>query len=163
MSRPETATIGQAMAGDHRGLLSLLTEAGLPVEGVPESLEGFLVAKTVDGAIVGAAGIETYGHQGLLRSVVVAPSHRGTGVGQALTEQAIARARNGGLKDLYLLTTTAERFFPRFGFEPISRDSIRGAVLASAEFQGACPSTAVIMHSTLAPELPIDILSRDFR
>ncbi|MEP7326864.1 MAG: arsenic resistance N-acetyltransferase ArsN2 [Gemmatimonadota bacterium] len=151
MGRPETATIRQAAAGDHRGLLSLLTEAGLPVEGVPESLEGFLVAETADGTIVGAAGIETHGHQGLLRSVVVSPALRGTGLGQALTEHALARARNSGLIDLYLLTTTAERFFPRFGFEPISRDRIRGAVLASAEFQGACPSTAVIMHCTLAP------------
>lgn len=146
MSRAGTAAIRRATARDHAALLSLLTDAGLPTEGVPESLEGFVVAENVDGAIVGAAAVEIYGDQGLLRSVVVAPSLRGTGLGQALTEHVIAGAGNRGITDLYLLTTTAERFFPRFGFRLVTRDMVPEAVQASVEFQGACPSTAAIMH-----------------
>jgi amino-acid N-acetyltransferase len=146
VSRSGSAMIRQATAGDHSALLSLLADAGLPTEGVPASLDGFVVAEAVDGSVVGAAGIEAYGDKGLLRSVVVAPSLRGTGLGQDLTEHVMAEAGERGIADLYLLTTTAERFFPRFGFYPVTRDAVPDAVQASVEFQGACPSTAVIMH-----------------
>ena len=134
--------------GDLSSVLGLLSDAGLPTEGGPSSLAGCVVAANPDGTIVGGAGLESYGDQGLLRSVVVAPAFRGTGLGQALTEYMIAGARDQGLKDLYLLTTSAERFFPRFGFRPIARDAVPTAVQASVEFQGACPSTAVVMHRT---------------
>ncbi|HEV8122689.1 MAG TPA: arsenic resistance N-acetyltransferase ArsN2 [Gemmatimonadales bacterium] len=149
MNRAGTAAIRGATARDRAALLSLLREAGLPTEGVPESLEGFVVAETPDGAIVGGAAIEGYGDKGLLRSLVVAPSCRGIGLGQTLTEHVITGAGDRGITDLYLLTTTAERFFPRFGFRPITRAVVPPAVQGSAEFQGACPSTAAIMHRAL--------------
>lgn len=145
MLSPRRAAIRQATPGDHLAVLGLLAEAGLPTAGVPATLDGYVVAANAT-TVIGVAGLERYGDKGLLRSVVVAPSLRGTGLGQALTEQVIAQARNTGVTDLYLLTTTAERFFPRFGFGPVVRDAVPAAVLTSAEFQGACPSTAVIMH-----------------
>jgi amino-acid N-acetyltransferase len=149
VKRAGTAAIRGATARDHAALLGLLLDAGLPTEGVPESLEGFVVAESPDGAIVGGAAVEGYGDKGLLRSLVVAPSYRGTGLGQALTEHVIAGAGDSGITDLYLLTTTAEGFFPRFGFRSIIRAAVPQAVQASAEFQGACPSTAAIMHRSL--------------
>ena len=35
---------------------------------------------------------------------------------------------------MFLLTTTAERFFPKFGFEQITRDEVPETVQASVEF-----------------------------
>lgn len=149
MSRGGSSAIRPASKRDHSALLDLLTEAGLPTDGVPESLNGFVVAENAEGVLVGGAGIEAYGDKGLLRSVVVAPSLRGTGLGHALTEHLIAGAGKRGITDLYLLTTTAEDFFPRFGFRPVTRDLVPDVVQASVEFQGACPSTATIMRLSI--------------
>jgi amino-acid N-acetyltransferase len=75
---------------------------------------------------------------------------RGAGLGARLTEAAIADARRRELPALYLLTTTAERFFPRFGFERITRDEVPASVQASIEFRGACPASAIVMRKRLA-------------
>ena len=53
-----------------------------------------------------------------------------------------------GAKALYLLTTTAESYFPSFGFAPTSREAVPEDVRATAEFQGACPASAAVMVRT---------------
>ena len=81
----------------------------------------------------------------LLRSAVVSSDNRGTGVGGRLVKQLLERADEQGIEELYLLTTTAEDYFPRFGFTRTTRSAVPDAVKASAEFRGACPDTAVVM------------------
>ena len=54
-------------------------------------------------------------------------------------------ARDHGLHALYLLTTTAGDYFPRFGFTEANRDAAPEAVRRSREFSEACPSTALFM------------------
>ena len=51
---------------------------------------------------------------------------------------------------MYLLTTTAERYFARFGFVQIARDDVPGAVQQSVEFREACPASAVVMRTELS-------------
>jgi amino-acid N-acetyltransferase len=80
-----------------------------------------------------------------LRSAVVSPEHRGSGVGRRLVERLLEGAEVAGIEQLYLLTTTADQYFPRFGFTRTTRSAVPDAVKASAEFQGACPDTAVVM------------------
>jgi amino-acid N-acetyltransferase len=58
-------------------------------------------------------------------------------------------ARSGGARELYLLTTTAEGYFPRLGFERIARDELPAALAASEELRGACPASAVTMRLRL--------------
>jgi amino-acid N-acetyltransferase len=57
----------------------------------------------------------------------------------------LEQADAAGIEEVYLLTTTAEKYFPRFGFNRTARSAVPEAVKASAEFQGACPDTAVVM------------------
>ena len=66
-----------------------------------------------------------------------------------LTEAAIALARDRRLPVLYLLTTTAEAYFPRFGFERIERDEVPAGVQASVEFTSVCPASATAMRKPL--------------
>ena len=66
-------------------------------------------------------------------------------MGRKLIEQLLERAEEAGVDELYLLTTTAEKYFPRFGFTRTTRAAVPDAVKASAEFRGACPDTAVVM------------------
>jgi len=125
-----------------------LEAAGLPLSGVRENLAHFVVARRA-ARLIGAAGLEIHGAQGLLRSVVVAPEARGAGLGGRLTDAVIARARELRLAGLTLLTETAADYFPRYGFAVITRAEAPADVQRSVEFQGACPQSAVVMHLPL--------------
>lgn len=140
--------IDEATAADREAVLALLADAGLPVAGLEPHFANALVARR-DGDVVGSAALEIYQHGALLRSVAVAAAERGTGLGVRLTEEAIARARARQVPALYLLTTTADRFFPRFGFARITRDEVPDSVKASIEFRSACPAGAIVMRKAL--------------
>lgn len=134
-----------ATNSDLSAVETLLAASDLPTDGVRDNFSTFVVADD-NGAIAGAVGLEKYGSVALLRSAVVAPDHRGSGVGRRLVEQLLERAEEAGIDELYLLTTTAEKYFPRFGFTRTTRAAVPDAVKSSAEFRGACPDTAVVMR-----------------
>jgi N-acetylglutamate synthase-like GNAT family acetyltransferase len=129
-------------------ILQLLRNAGLPIDGLTEHLHTAFVAREGD-AIVGCAALEVYPEGALLRSVAVAPGLRGHGLGQQLTEAAITLAQSLGSPTVYLLTTTAESYFPRLGFARISREQVPASVQQSIEFRSACPASAVVMRRAL--------------
>ena len=141
--------IRNAKSEDLAAVEDLLSSSDLPVDGVRDNFSSFVVAEDRD-EIAGAIGFEKYGSVALLRSAVVSSKHRGTGVGQQLVEQLLERAENAGIDELYLLTTTAEKYFPRFGFTTTTRSAVPEAVKASAEFRGACPETAIVMTRRLS-------------
>jgi amino-acid N-acetyltransferase len=142
------ATIEPAKSEDLAGVLTLLERHGLPVDGASGLGDALLVAR-LDRAIVGAAGVELYAEGALLRSVVVDERVQGQGLGQRLTEAALALARAHRASTVFLLTTTADGFFPRFGFEPITRADVPESVRQSVEFQSACPASAIVMRKRL--------------
>jgi amino-acid N-acetyltransferase len=126
----------------------LLERLQLPLDGVDDHVRTMLVAR--DGAgVVGTAALELYGDSALLRSVAVDPAQQGRRLGHQLTEAALRLARSHGARTVFLLTTTAERFFPRFGFEPIARDDVPASVQTSIEFRSACPTSAIVMRKQL--------------
>jgi amino-acid N-acetyltransferase len=127
-------------------VVSLLQIASLPTAGVAEHFDSFLVARAHDGALTGCIGLEVYGNVGLLRSLAVASRARGSGHGARLVERLFDLARSRGVETLYLLTTTAEDYFPRFGFERLARDEADPKLEASEELRGACPASAVLMR-----------------
>lgn len=142
-------TLRRARPADRPAVEQLLREAGLPLDGVADAFGGYLVAEA-DTRVVAAIGLEWHGENALLRSAVVSTGWRRRGLGVRLTEAALAEARRGGAQAVYLLTTTAADFFPRFGFAAIDRAEVPPAVQRSAEFGGACPDTAVVMQLDLA-------------
>jgi amino-acid N-acetyltransferase len=140
--------IGPATPADLQAILDLLERCELPTVGLADHLADTLVARMAD-RVVGSVALEVYADGALLRSVAVDQSVRGTGIGVRLTEAALKRARNRGIAAVYLLTTTAQHFFPRFGFEEIARDDVPLTIHASAEFESACPATATVMRKRL--------------
>lgn len=145
----DDVTIRSAEQSDLEAVEEALTSAALPLDGLREQFgEAFAVA-VHDGKVIGVEGIEVYGEDGLLRSAAVLDAWRGQGVGDALTRDRIAWARRRGLRSLFLLTTTAGDWFPRFGFAVADRDSAPVAVRRSREFAEACPSSALFMRLPL--------------
>jgi amino-acid N-acetyltransferase len=137
-----------AEESDLPAVLALLDRTHLPTAGVADAPSQFLVAES-EGKLVGVVGLEVYGESALLRSAAVEESWRGSGVGRVLVERALDVARERGIEDVFLLTTTAEQYFPRFGFACVSRDSVAKGVQSSVEFQEACPASATVMRKTL--------------
>ncbi len=143
------APIRAASGGDLDGLRRLLTDARLPADGLEDQFPaGYAVAESAEG-LVGGAGMEAHGESGLLRSVVVAPAVRGTGLGKALVADRLAWARAAGLREVYLLTTTAPDFFAGLGFARLERSAAPPAIQSSREFASVCPGTSVLMRLAL--------------
>jgi amino-acid N-acetyltransferase len=144
----ECVSLRDAQPTDLPAVLALLGRAHLPTAGVADTLPHFVIAED-GGRIVGAVGLELYGASALLRSAAVEDDWRGCGVGRTLIDRAVEIARDRGIADVFLLTTTAEHYFPRFGFSCVSRDSVTPEVQGSVEFREACPASAVVMQKSL--------------
>jgi amino-acid N-acetyltransferase len=102
--------------------------------------------------MVGCAALESFDKTALLRSVAVRETARGTGLGQEIVRRLLDQARADGFENVVLLTSTAEGFFPRFGFRAITRDDAPRAVKSSLELRSACPETATVMMMDLKRE-----------
>ena len=145
MSRP---TYRAASASDLSAIGALLQASKLPLEGVKDCIDDFIVAES-DDAIVGSVGLERYGDYAILRSAAVSPAVRGGGVGRQLVERIIDKAKGDGVTEMFLLTTTAEEYFPKFGFDRVARDSVPAELHVSEQFRSLCPDTAVVMRKRL--------------
>lgn len=155
--------IDRATQADVGALMALMERTHLPTDGLGSHLDAAFVARAGD-RVVGSAAIEIYADGGLLRSVAVDADSRGAGLGARLTGAAIEEARRRALPALYLLTTTADRFFPRFGFERITRDEVPPSVQESIEFREACPASATVMRLRFVAEVygrQLDLLEHD--
>lgn len=141
--------ISRASADERAAVFGLLEAAGLPREGLDAHFASTLVARK-DGRIVGSVALELYPNGALLRSVAVADSLRGHGLGRQLTQAAIDLAASAKAPAIYLLTTTAEHFFPKFGFARITREEVPADVQGSVEFASACPASAAVLRKVIA-------------
>lgn len=140
-----STTIRKATAADRDAILSLLQDASLPTQDLKDTdAVQFWVAADHD-RVVGVVGLERYAETGLLRSLVVAREARKRGIGLALVQAIENEAADEGLRQLVLLTQTAQPFFERIGYSVIARDAAPDEVRQSAEFRSVCPASATCM------------------
>jgi amino-acid N-acetyltransferase len=132
-------------AADLVAIRALLINAALPILDL-DSAAGlrFWVAEDGD-QLIGAIGLEPFGATGLLRSLVVSPSHRQHGLGSTLVSILEQEVNAQGVQALVLLTETAEAFFRRRGYRVIERSIVPDEIKQSAEFRSLCPASAVCM------------------
>jgi amino-acid N-acetyltransferase len=138
-------SVEAARATDDALVRGLLTTAGLPLDGLSDQFPSAYVVAFDRGVVVGAAGLETYGDVGLLRSVAVSEAVRSRGLGRRLVENRLAQARLEGLGRVFLLTTTAAPYFERLGFLRTDRNEAPAALSESPEFAFACPASAACL------------------
>ena len=120
-------TIRQAQASDVRAIAAMRA----PLEasnvllhhqlvGLFERVQEFMVAVDETGAVVGAGALHVMWEDlAEVRSLVVAESARGRGIGHAIVGALIERAASLGLRRVFCLTFEVD-FFAKHGFEPIS-------------------------------------------
>jgi amino-acid N-acetyltransferase len=148
-----TATIRKARASDWPAVKRLLLQAKLPVEDLAQDrLQEFLVAEDVQAmppVINGSVGLQTFGRDGLLRSLVVHAGQRGAGIGRRLVMALEENASDAGVAEIWLLTIDAEVFFWKLGYRIADRSEAPDAIRATAEFTNLCPDSAHLMHKEL--------------
>lgn len=127
----------------------MLREAGLPIEDLGRGSLARIFALGSTEAPLGLVGLEVYGNIGLLRSLVVTPALRGTGLGRSLVEFAENKAREEGVKELYLLTLSAQSFFQRLGYQKLDRSLAPEPIRATREYSKICPFGAIFMRKRL--------------
>jgi len=140
-----TPNVEPARDSDLEAIRHLLGSTHLPTDGLSDQFPGAYVVSRLGAEVVGAAGLEQHGCDGLLRSVAVAGDHRRRGLGRALIVSRIEAARLAQLKSIYVLTTTATEVFVEMGFVETDRASVPAEMAASREFRETCPSTATCL------------------
>jgi len=128
----------------------MLGNAQLPsADLTPGHLEHFFGCGS-EQAPKGVVGLEIYGSEALLRSLVVDETSRGHGCGKALVAAAERYARDCGVRRIYLLTTTAPKFFEGLGYHALARDQAPACIRTTSEFSGLCPTSSAFMVKDLA-------------
>jgi arsenate reductase (thioredoxin) len=139
---------------DLPAIIQLLRDNNLPVADIGNSSIQFIQVKNGE-QTAGVIGLETFENNGLLRSMATDSASRNRGIASVLVNELMQRARQQGLKTIYLLTETAENFFAKKGFIKITRDEVPDTLKASAEFSHLCPSSASVMKMEIKPQKKI--------
>jgi amino-acid N-acetyltransferase len=143
--------IEQAQPEDKLAIITLLRQGHLLTDDLPADLTDFVIAK--EGTkLIGVAGLERFNVVGLLRSVAVDPAFQGKQVGAQLVEYILETARVVGLREVYLITTTADHYFERYGFEVVNRQDVPEAIQKTQQFSDLCPSSAIVMKRVLTQD-----------
>lgn len=89
----------------------LLADCGLPFEDIGSHISHCILAR--DGAeLAGCVGLEIHEQDALLRSLAVAPAHRGKGLAQRLYDSIVADARARGIKSAVSADADRRGVFP---------------------------------------------------
>ncbi|MEO5767477.1 MAG: UDP-N-acetylmuramate:L-alanyl-gamma-D-glutamyl-meso-diaminopimelate ligase, partial [Polyangia bacterium] len=98
-----------ARANDKTRIANLLDRIGIAHPVLDQFWPSYLVipAAGPDAPLVGCVALEVMDDVALLRMLAVAPERRGEGLGYLLVETATERARNQGVRSLYLVTDGA--------------------------------------------------------
>ncbi len=129
---------------------ALLAECALPIADILVSSPLQFFGIRNGGVLVAVAGLELYPPYGLLRSVAVRPAYRMRGLARELVAFAESFAGDHGIKSLFLLTTTVERFFLGLGYSLASRDEAPTAIQATSQFSGLCPASSSLLSKRVA-------------
>lgn len=128
---------------------ALLTQCDLPTEDLESRHFDHFFGCGHAGDLKGIVGLEIFGLVALLRSLAVLEEARGLGCGKALVAKAESYAKEKGVRELYLLTTTAELFFFRLGYASAERCLAPESIKCTKEFSDLCPDSAIFMMKKL--------------
>lgn len=134
---------------DTRVIQQVIESCALPTDDLATLDSARFFAVHADTVPVATVGIETHGNCGLVRSLAVMPGHRKSGLGAALLHFAETYAGNTGISQLYLLTTTAEKFFARHGYQLVDRPAVPNVIRQTSQFSSICPDSAAVLMKTL--------------
>ena len=141
-------TIAPASQNNFSSAIALLKESGLPTEDITAATQLF-VAEQED-EVIGTVALEHDRHYALLRSLSVIQEKRNSGVGAELVGFVESYAKKQDVTAIYILTTTAERFFSNRSYRPVPREEVPSFIKNTSEFRSVCPASSTIMLKQLS-------------
>ncbi|MDQ1143548.1 N-acetylglutamate synthase-like GNAT family acetyltransferase [Bacillus sp. SORGH_AS 510] len=120
------AVIRRASKEDVENVREFLSRAGLGTDGLTdETVDHFLLLENEDGSLRGSLGMEGFGEDGLLRSLVVSPGQADKEI-FVLFDQMVQLAKEKGMRSLFLATnkSVALPFFELMGFKRVEREQL---------------------------------------
>jgi amino-acid N-acetyltransferase len=141
-----------ASADDLDAVVALLRGCGLPYEDIGEHLSDLIAARQGK-TLIGTVALQACDGFGLLRSLAVTESYRRQGLATDLVTRIVTHARSKRIERLFLLTTPAQNFFAKRGFEPLDRSLVPAAISGTEEFRSLCPASAVCMSKEISVNL----------
>jgi amino-acid N-acetyltransferase len=139
-----TTSVGPASEGDLDALKRLLVGSLLPSRDVGGPRQRFIVASE-NARLIGCAGLQVAGQDGLVRSMAVHWTRRNAGLGSRLHQRLLFEAVLAGVRTLYVVTTTAEDFFAGHGFRKVAAHAVPPELQASEEFTAFVPGGSTVM------------------
>lgn len=139
---------------------ALLVACDLPIADLRDDGNVCFFGFRHESELLGVIGVEVCGDFGLLRSLAISAAHRGNGLGQKLVAFSEEWATRSNLKALYLLTTTADNFFERLGYEELSRSEAPRTIAETPQFAGLCPDSSTFMCKGLGANQALHRTSR---
>jgi N-acetylglutamate synthase-like GNAT family acetyltransferase/DNA-binding transcriptional ArsR family regulator len=127
------------------GMRATLEKNNLPADDLGGEGQRYFSLMDESGAAFGYGGLEGQGADQLLRSLIIYPTARGTGLGRVLVRLLEAQAREDGAQRLWLLTNDAEKYFKRLGYKTVDRAEAPKAIVRTKQFAKLCPASAKLM------------------
>lgn len=129
----------------------MLAANKLPVDDISDNTELFMLTRK--GKLIGTGGLEMLGDVALIRSVSTDDNLRGNGLGKYVVDELEQAAIRAGVQTLYLVTTTAERFFAKLGYSLADRATLPDVVKQQRQLKDVCPVSAIVMWKSLGDRL----------
>ena len=130
---------------EREGVKAALVKAALPADDVEDPRVLLWRFERVEGIPAGFGGLEVFGSDALLRSLVTLPPLRQTGMGAAMVAVLEIEARALKCHAIYLLTGSDTNFFARLGYAACAHEDVPAEVRGSRQFAALCPPTAKAM------------------
>ena len=145
MDRQGPPVFAQPLAAWERdGLKASLARVGLPADDVEDPDLLFWRFES-DDVPVGFAGIEIFGQDALLRSLVTLPPVRQHGIGRAMVAKMETEARARGARAIYLPAGDAAAFFAGLDYGPCAPEGVPAAIAARLPSVAASPGLSIVM------------------
>ena len=135
--------------GERGALSRALAKAKLPIDDIESPALLFWRFETADSIPVGFGGLEIYGEDALMRSIVILPPLRSRGLGTAVVSQLETEAAMLKCRAVWLLTDGASKFFDRLGYAKCDRAVVPQTIRETRQFAQLCTETAEVLVKRL--------------
>ncbi|HWI93758.1 MAG TPA: arsenic resistance N-acetyltransferase ArsN2 [Flavisolibacter sp.] len=127
--------------------IELLKKNDLPTEDLNPGTQLFVVEE--GDKVVGTVAVEYNYNDALLRSLSVSEDKRNSGIGKDLVLFIEAYVQQQGVRNIFLLTTTAADFFTKRGYTIIDRSDVPQFIQNTKEYSIICASSSTLMKKVL--------------
>lgn len=130
---------------------TILKENELPFQDIKQNQLHSFFGYYQNSKLIGLIGLEIFNNIALLRSLCV--RNKSAGVGSILLNYIEKYSLENNIKDLYLLTTTADIYFEKKGFKKEDKSNAPSSIKNSSEFNSICPCSAIFMVKRIVREI----------